>query len=150
MVRTCRLVLVMLVASALVHPLDPTLLAADPPSAAAAAPLTFQGQPLAAMRPTIDDTTSSPALTRESDAPAASFGQWGYRRGRRHNDAAMTAILLGAAGAIAGTAVLVYANRPECSANPTLGGCGYGTKVVGASVLSAGVVALLVGAATWR
>jgi hypothetical protein len=77
--------------------------------------------------------------------------QYGYgsRRGRR-NQAALTAIMLGAVGAIAGTAVLVYANRPECNVNPNLGGCGYGTKVVGASLLSGGVVGLMVGAVMWR
>jgi hypothetical protein len=81
---------------------------------------------------------------------SSSAGQWGYGRRRRHNDAAVTAMLLGAAGAIAGTAVLVYANRPECSMNANLGGCGYGTKVVGTAVLSAGLVGLLVGAVAWR
>jgi hypothetical protein len=59
-------------------------------------------------------------------------------------------MFVGAAAAIAGTAVLVYANRPECSTLPTASGCGYGTKVVGGAVLSAGVVGLLVGALTWR
>jgi hypothetical protein len=59
-------------------------------------------------------------------------------------------MFVGAAAAIAGTAVLVYANRPECSTFPTASGCGYGTKVVGGAVLSAGVVGLLVGALTWR
>ena len=58
--------------------------------------------------------------------------------------------MLGAVGAIAGTATLVYANRPDCNMNPNLGGCGYGTKVVGASVLSGGLVGLLVGAVMWR
>ena len=72
----------------------------------------------------------------------------GYRGGRRNGAAA--AVFLGAAAAIAGTAVLVYANRPECSAVPTASGCGYGTKVAGGAVLSAGVVGLVVGAAMWR
>jgi hypothetical protein len=74
---------------------------------------------------------------------------FGPRVGHR-NQAALTAIMLGAVGAIAGTAVLVYANRPDCNVNPNLGGCGYGTKVVGASVLSGGVVGLMVGAVMWR
>ena len=51
---------------------------------------------------------------------------------------------------IAGTAVLVYANRPECRVNDRGNGCGYGTKVAGSAVLSAGLVGLLVGALTWR
>jgi len=68
--------------------------------------------------------------------------------GRRNGAAA--AVFLGAAAAIAGTAVLVYANRPECSTIPTATGCGYGTKVVGGAVLSAGVVGMVVGAAMWR
>jgi hypothetical protein len=49
-----------------------------------------------------------------------------------------------------GTAVLVYANRLECSTNPIANGCGYGTKVIGGAVLSGGIVGLVVGAATWR
>jgi hypothetical protein len=78
----------------------------------------------------------------------------GYRRERgsrdRDRSGAAAAIIIGAAATIAGTAVLVYANRPECSINPGADGCGYGTKVVGGSVLAGGVVGLLVGAATWR
>jgi hypothetical protein len=58
--------------------------------------------------------------------------------------------LIGTAAAIAGTALLVYANRPECSATPTAGGCGYGSKVFGGAVLSAGAAGLVVGALTWR
>jgi hypothetical protein len=57
---------------------------------------------------------------------------------------------LGAAASIAGAAVLVYANRPECRTNQTASGCGYGTKVVGGAVLSAGIVGIFVGALTWR
>ncbi|HWF85099.1 MAG TPA: hypothetical protein VG222_09640 [Vicinamibacterales bacterium] len=79
------------------------------------------------------------------------YEQRGRRRGRGgRNDAAQTAIILGAVAAIAGTALLVYANRPDCSTNPTASACGYGTKVVGTAVLSAGIVGLVVGAATWR
>ncbi len=73
----------------------------------------------------------------------------GYRRSRGHHHGAAAAIAVGAAAAIAGTAVLVYANRPECSTNPAAGGCGYGTKVVGGAVLAGGVVGLAVGAASW-
>jgi hypothetical protein len=46
--------------------------------------------------------------------------------------------------------MLVYANRPECSVNARASGCAYGNKVAGAAVLSAGIVALVVGALTWR
>jgi hypothetical protein len=74
----------------------------------------------------------------------------GYRGGGGRHDAARAEILLGAVGVIAGTAVLVYANRPECGPNPGANGCGYGTKVAGSAVLSAGIVGLLVGALTWR
>jgi hypothetical protein len=83
---------------------------------------------------------------------AEGFGQRGGSRGRGRgrNGAAQAAIVLGAAASIAGTAVLVYANRPECSANHAANGCGYGTKVTGTAVLSAGIVALVVGALSWR
>jgi hypothetical protein len=121
-------------------------------SSAAKAPLTYNGQPITSWTSSATATTDS---DRELLAVAASDArdtvQYGYgsRRGHR-NQAALTAIMLGAVGAIAGTAVLVYANRPECNVNPNLGGCGYGTKVVGASVLSGGVVGLMVGAVMWR
>ena len=75
----------------------------------------------------------------------------GYRgRGRGGHNGAAAAIVLGAVASIAGGAILVYANRPECSTNQVANGCGYGTKVVGGAVLSAGIVGLLVGALTWR
>jgi hypothetical protein len=64
-------------------------------------------------------------------------------------DGAIAAIMIGAVAAITGTAVLVYANRPECSFTPYAGGCGYGTKVVGTAVLSGGIVSLFVGALMW-
>jgi len=82
------------------------------------------------------------------------FAQRGGRgrgfRGSSRNNGAIAAFFIGAAAAIAGTAVLVYANRPECGATPGASGCGYGTKVIGGSVLSAGAVGLMVGALTWR
>ena len=84
--------------------------------------------------------------TAESNA----FEQRGGYRGRGGRDGAVAAIILGAAATIAGTAVLVYANRPECSTNQMAGGCGYGTKVIGGAVLSAGIIGLLIGAITWR
>jgi hypothetical protein len=75
----------------------------------------------------------------------------GYSRGSRGGrDGSATAIILGAAATIAGTAVLVYANRPECSTNQAANGCGYGTRVIGGAVLAGGIVGLVVGAAAWR
>ena len=80
------------------------------------------------------------------------FAQRGYR-GRGYsgrNNGAAAAMFIGAAAAIAGTALLVYANRPECSTTPTAGGCGYGAKVLGGAVLTGGVVGVTIGALTWR
>jgi hypothetical protein len=104
----------------------------------------------------------SPAAT---DSPAdrwrASFHEFplsavdeeqrGYRSRRsRGRGTAAAAIMVGAASAVAGTALLVYANRPECSANRSAAGCGYGTKVAGGSFLAGGVIGIAVGAALWR
>jgi hypothetical protein len=69
---------------------------------------------------------------------------------RMRRDGSVAAIMIGAVATIAGAAVLVYANRPECDTNRFAGGCGYGTKVVGGAVLSGGIVGLFVGALTWR
>ncbi|HZP47049.1 MAG TPA: DUF2953 domain-containing protein [Vicinamibacterales bacterium] len=148
MIRICRSSIAVLLAAVLVAP---TTLAAAENAAAPARPstaLTYNGQPLTSVRP----VTPTPLLLeqRETVAPSNALGQFGYGRRRHRNDAAMTAMLLGAAGAIAGTAVLVYANRPDCSVNANFNGCGYGTKVVGASLLSAGLVGVLIGAVTWR
>ena len=97
-----------------------------------------------------DDTLIRlPAFAPDESSLYAQRGGRGRGYGNRRNGAA-AAVFLGAAAAIAGTAVLVYANRPECSTIPTASGCGYGTKVVGGAVLSAGVVGLVVGAAMWR
>jgi hypothetical protein len=75
----------------------------------------------------------------------------GYRgRGRGGRNGAVAAMVIGAAASIAGTAILVYANRPDCRTNQSASGCGYGTKVVGGAVLSAGIVAIVIGAFTWR
>lgn len=94
------------------------------------------------------------ALAGESPAQAesAAFGQRGYRgRGRGgRNGAAQAAVILGAVAAVAGAAVLVYANRPDCNTNKAADGCGYGTKVVGGAVLTAGIVGVVAGALTWR
>ena len=72
-----------------------------------------------------------------------------YTYSRRH-DGSIAAIMFGAAGVITGSALLVYASRPECSVNQAASGCGYGPKVIGTSVLTGGVVGLMVGALTWR
>jgi hypothetical protein len=79
-----------------------------------------------------------------------SFAQRYRGRGARGRNASTAAMVVGAAASIAGAAVLVYANRPECSTNQTAYGCGYGAKVVGGAVLSTGIVSLVVGAVTWR
>jgi hypothetical protein len=91
--------------------------------------------------------------TMASSAAAVQRGR--YRGGRRsggggRRTAAAEALVFGAAAAITGAAVLAYANRPDCDYDPRLSGCGYGTKVVGTSVLAGGVVGVLVGAALWR
>jgi hypothetical protein len=86
------------------------------------------------------------------DAANSSFAQRGWRRGGGrggHNDAAQAEILVGVIASVTGAAILVYSHRPECS-NPAASGCGYGTRVVGGAVLSAGVLSLVIGALTWR
>jgi hypothetical protein len=112
---------------------------------------------------TLDDQTlgsapagvTAPVSRSVFKAASPEFGSFAQReryrgrRGRRH-DAATAALILGAVGTITGSALLVYANRPECRANQYAGGCGYGTKVVGGAVLSAGAVGLVIGALTWR
>ena len=85
-------------------------------------------------------------------APADSMllAQHGYRHhGGRDNGGSAAAIIIGAAASIAGGAILVYANRPDCRFQRA-DGCGYGTKVAGGAVLSAGLVSIIVGAVTWR
>jgi hypothetical protein len=77
-------------------------------------------------------------------------GRYRGRRGGGDNRAAQTAIILGGVAAITGAAVLVYANRPECGANQYAYGCSYGTKVVGGSVLTAGLFGIVAGAVTWK
>jgi hypothetical protein len=86
--------------------------------------------------------------TRPADAELLAQ-RWGRGRRGRHN-ASRTAIILGSVAAVAGAAVLVYANRPECGAtNHSASGCSYGTKVVGGAVLAGGVVSIAAGALTW-
>jgi hypothetical protein len=79
------------------------------------------------------------------------YEQRGRGRGRgSRNGSAQAEIILGAVAAIAGTALLVYANRPECSSDQTASGCSYGTKVIGGAVLAGGIASLVTGAVTWR
>jgi hypothetical protein len=125
-----------------------------PPSTAGRSPFTFTDA-----RFTVDEPVGAADARAwrsafnftpiESSAYAQRRGYRG-RGGGGGRSAAITAIALGAAASIAGAAVLVYANRPECRANQAASGCGYGTKVVGGAVLSAGIVGIFVGALTWR
>lgn len=78
------------------------------------------------------------------------FAQRYGRRGWRGNSGARAAVILGAAAAIAGGAILVYANRPDCHSNPGAGGCSYGTKVIGGAMIAGGAVGIVVGAISWR
>jgi hypothetical protein len=146
---------VLLIACTIATPGTSTVFASDAEPAAAPpaiAHLTLDGKPLADLGLAGGDYTAAPldsvALpVTAASASSASSSQWG-RRGR--NSGAATALFLGAVGTIVGTAVLVYADRPDCNSNPSLSGCGYGTKVVGGAVLSAGLVGLIIGALTWR
>jgi hypothetical protein len=97
--------------------------------------------------------TVSEDVLMANTAGASAASQWGRRGGYHHghnNGAAQTAIILGTIGAIAGAAVLVYANRPECGDFPNASGCGYGTKVAGGAVLAAGMASITIGAVSWR
>jgi hypothetical protein len=89
-----------------------------------------------------------PGALEFTPVESSSFSQRRWGRGR--SDSARAEIIFGAVASIAGAAVLVYANRPECSTNQAASGCGYGTKVIGGAVLSAGLVTLVIGALTWR
>ena len=131
-----------------------TLLASDDEHAAipATSHLTYDGKPLVLLGPLDADRVrigGNPIAISPIESTA--FGQWGWggRRGRGRNRGAATALFLGAVGAITGAAVLVYANRPDCRGSRTANGCGYGTKVIGGAVLSAGVVGVVAGALTW-
>jgi hypothetical protein len=100
-----------------------------------------------------DDTLAAHGLIGLGAASLA-IDHRGRYRGRRSrwddNRAAQTAIIIGGVASIAGAAMLVYANRPECKANQFANGCGYGSKVVGGAVLSGGLVSITLGAITWR
>jgi hypothetical protein len=142
MVKLSRqFVLCALTLSLVAQPLGGTLFAAEEAgSAAVAAPSLRLPSPEALARVAIDSPKSVEVQR--------GYG-YGYRRGRGRG-AAAAAIMIGAAAAIGGTALLVYANRPECSTNPLASGCSYGTKVAGGSLLAGGVVGVAVGAALWR
>jgi hypothetical protein len=138
------------------------------PRAAASAPLAVNspferdGQPVR-LRFSLDDgifTTPAPLEGRApawqrtltlSPAESGAFAQRGrfWGRGGR-NQGARTALVLGTLATITGAALLVYANRPECGTNETAYACGYGTKVVGGAVLSAGLVGIVAGTVSWR
>jgi hypothetical protein len=77
------------------------------------------------------------------------FQRRGFR-GRGRNEGARTAIVVGTLAAITGAALLVYANRPECGRNERADLCGYGTKVIGGAVLTAGAVGIVAGTISWR
>ena len=115
------------------------------------APLTLNGallttNPLAASAIAAGQPLFKP-MTPEFAASAGQIYRGRPYRSRR--DGSVAALIIGSAAVIAGTAVLVYANRPECSTSQVAGGCGYGTKVIGTSVLAGGAVGLFVGALTW-
>jgi hypothetical protein len=99
---------------------------------------------------TLKEPLSSIVTLAPSVAPPLAQRGWGRGRGRGRNGGARAAIILGSVAAVAGSAVLVYANRPECSANHSASGCGYGTKVLGGAVLAGGAVSIAAGALTWR
>jgi hypothetical protein len=81
----------------------------------------------------------------------AQRGGYGGRGSGGGRNGAVAALLIGATASIAGAAILIYANRPECSTtNQMASGCGYGTRVIGGAVLTGGIVALAIGALTWR
>jgi len=122
-----------------------TLFAADGNVTAAAATTSTATPSAEAPRLVID--TSKFVLADESATFAQRRRFWG--RGDR-NEGARAAIVVGTIAAITGAALLVYANRPDCSANPAAGGCGYGTKVVGGAVLAAGAVGIVAGTVSWR
>jgi hypothetical protein len=125
-----------------------SLLAAEPP---ATSHLRI-ALPSALTQPVAD--TDARVATRNPFAIDDSLAFARYGRSRRghgwHNEAAVAAVVLGAAASITGGALLVYANRPECGTTPTAGGCSYGTKVVGGAVLAGGVVSMTAGALMWR
>ncbi|HUK34730.1 MAG TPA: hypothetical protein VLV86_12495 [Vicinamibacterales bacterium] len=85
-----------------------------------------------------------------SPSPALGAQIYQGRPYKINRNGSIAALMIGAAATITGAAILVYANRPDCSINEFEGGCGYGTKVIGGSVLAGGIVGLFLGALTWR
>jgi hypothetical protein len=102
----------------------------------------------------LSDVAIASAVARIDSQEPLSFAQWGRSRGRGgrwgDNRASQAAIILGGIASITGAALLIYANRPDCSVDRSAQGCGYGTKVVGGAVLTGGLVGLVAGAVTWR
>src|SRR6267154_2052152 len=99
----------------------------SPASTAGRSPFTFTDARLTEIEPAGPDNVRAWRGTFdftpiESSAYAQRRGDRG-RGGRGGRSAAIAAIALGAAASIAGTAILVYANRPECGANQTASGC---------------------------
>jgi len=105
----------------------------------------FRAQPPVEGVPAWQNTRGLAAGSVGAASRRGSF--WG--RGDR-NQGARTALVLGTIATITGAALLVYANRPECSENAAASGCSYGTKVVGGAVASAGLVGIVAGTLTWR
>jgi hypothetical protein len=137
-------------------PLSGTLFASEPaPQQARAEQSASSDRVLTALHAPLQPSpfTVSEDVLMANTAGASAASQWGRRGGYHHghnNGAAQTAIILGTIGAIAGAAVLVYANRPECGDFPNASGCGYGTKVAGGAVLAAGMASITIGAVSWR
>ena len=152
-----RLAACALIASLFVAPLSGVVHAAEPGDGSTDSPPSTL---LLSSPSTLAPFVTPPAMERLAGSrAAASLGAvnataaeqrgYGFRRGRGRRSAAAAALMIGAAAAITGTALLVYANRPECSTNVSASGCSYGAKVVGGSVLAGGVVGVAIGAALW-
>jgi hypothetical protein len=88
-------------------------------------------------------------FTLEDESSTFAQRRGGFRGGGR-NEGARASIVVGTLAAIAGAALLVYANRPECSTSASANACGYGTKVIGGAVLTAGAVGIVAGTVSWR
>jgi len=135
---------------------------ADPIAAASSVPYIFTaGRPFAFTNAivTVDPPLGSVAPgSRDSfrflPVPSSAFSGQVYRGPARpihheHHGGSIAALVIGAVASITGTAILVYAHRPDCRYHEFASGCGYGTKVVGGAVVAGGVVGLVVGALTW-
>jgi hypothetical protein len=134
------------------HPAGGPAPAAAPVSLMERSQLTFDADGLAS-NPSLGPLALDSHRTFDSGpAQSSAFAGQVYagRPYRMNHDGSIAALMIGSVVAIAGAAVLIYANRPECDINRFAGGCGYGTKVVGGAVLSGGMVGIVVGALTWR